>query len=229
MSTDQTGQPDRTDEPDQADQPERTAQATQDDSGAQKAAPGEVTGPTLGVTPGDAEDSPINAEVIGAAHKEVSALWKRIEKRAPEAVRVRVTEVLALADEVVGNEQAPVRKKNELAKALVELQSELRGRKPWEPTFYRDGRLAIMRAQDPITIRGAVDHARIERFYERYVKQAEAAYERMQYFLDRAGALGADEKKAERKPWDQPYIALDTYREMLWGKVAKRDPHVRRE
>jgi hypothetical protein len=191
--------------------------------------PGEVVGPTLGVTPGDAEDSPINPEVIRAAHKEIAGLWKRIEKRAPEAVKTRVMDVLALADEVFGNEQPPVWKKNELAKALVELQSELRGRKPWEATFYRDGRLAIVRAQDPITIRGAVDHARIERFYERYVKQAEAAYERMQYFLDRVGALAPDEKKVERKPWEQPYIALDTYREMLWGKVAKRDPHVRRE
>lgn len=187
------------------------------------------TRPGLGVLDLENEDSPASMEQLRVAHKDISALWKRIEKRAPEEVRVKVIGLLALADEVFASETPPVRKRVELGKGLVELQAELRGRRPWEATFYRDGRLAIVRAQDPIKIRGAVDHARIERFYERYVRKAEAAYERMQYFLDRVGALAPEEKKEKRKPWEQPYISLDTYRELLWGKVQKRDPHVRRE
>lgn len=183
----------------------------------------------LGATPLESPDSPASMAELRAYHKDITSLWKRIERRAPEAVREKVAGLLALADEVFAAEDPLVRKRVELGKGLIELQAELRGRRPWEATFYRDGRLAIVRAQDPITIRGAVDHARIERFYERYVRQAEAAYERMQYFLDRVGALAPEEKKVERKPWEQPYIALDTYRELLWGKVAKRDPHVRRE
>lgn len=185
--------------------------------------------PGLGCIPGEAPESPIARAVVESSHKDVAALWRRIEKRAPPEVRARVTEALALAELVFAQEAAPVRQVTELSKELVALQAELRGRRAWEPTFYRDGRLVIVRAQDPITIRGAVDHARIERFYERYVRQAEAAYERMQYFLDRVGALAPEEKKVERKPWEQPYIALDTYRELLWGKVQKREPNVRRE
>ncbi len=185
--------------------------------------------PGLGVTLIEAEGSPVSMEELRNAHKDIAGLWKRIEKRAPEEVRVKVVGLLALADEVFASENPPVRKRLELGKGLVELQAELRGRRPWEATFYRDGRLAIVRAQDPITIRGAVDHARIERFYERYVRKAEAAYERMQYFLDRVGALAPEEKKEQRKPWEQPYISLDTYRELLWGKIAKGDPRVRRE
>jgi len=190
---------------------------------------GQAERPGLGVEALEGADSPASMAELRACHKDIAGLWKRIEKRAPEAVREKVQGLLALADEVFGAQDPLVRKRVELGKGLVELQSELRGRRPWEATFYRDGRLAIVRAQDPITIRGAVDHARIERFYERYVRQAEAAYERMQYFLDRVGALAPEDKKVARKPWEQPYIALDTYRELLWGKVAKRDPHVRRE
>jgi hypothetical protein len=175
--------------------------------------------------------SPISSEVIAAAHKSVAALWKRIEKRAPDNVRARVTGILSRADLFFSD--APevdrsVRIRLELSKDLEDLSAELRGRRPWVATFYRDGRLAIVRAQDPITIRGAVDHARIELFFDRYVRRAEEAYERMQYFLGRAGALLAEDKKVEKKPWEQPYIQLDTYRELIWGKVA-RSPLTRRE
>ena len=197
--------------------------------------------PGLGVVALEDEGSPASIAQIRAAHKDISGLWRRIEKRAPPDVRAKVEEVLANADEVLGAPTGELaeepgkpsylrmKKRIELSKALIELQAELRGRRAWEATFYRDGLLAIVRAQDPITIRGADDHARIERFYERYVRQAEAAYERMQYFLDRAGALTPEEKKVVRKPWEQPYVSLDTYRELLWGKIAKRAPNVRRE
>jgi len=176
----------------------------------------------------DPADSPISQLAIAAAATSIASLWKRIEKRAPEAVREHVQATLAHAEEIAGRE-ATVKERLTLAKALEDLGAELRGRRPWEPTFYRDGRLAVTRAQDPIKIRGAVDHVRIEAFWERYVRRAEQAFERLEWFFGRAGLLAPEDKKTERKPWDQPYINFDQYREMLWGKVAKNAPRVRRE
>lgn len=176
----------------------------------------------------DPAESPISQLALAAAAASIASLWKRIEKRAPEAVRAHVTATLAHAEELAQRE-ATVKERLELAKTLEDLGAELRGRRPWEPTFYRDGRLAVVRAQDPITIRGAVDHVRLEAFWERYVRRAEQAFERLEWFFARVGVLSPEEKKTERKPWDQPYINFDQYREMLWGKVAKNAPRVRRE
>ena len=173
--------------------------------------------------------SPISKEALGAARTAIQAIWKRIEKRAPDAVRVRVDAALAAVEVELNAEAVSVKNRLEAAKALEDLGAELRGRRPWEPTFYRDGRLAVVRAQDPITIQGAVDQVALERFYDRYVRRAEAAYARMQWFLERAGALTAEDKKVERKPWEQPYLNFDQYRELLWGKIAKSAPKVRRE
>ena len=176
----------------------------------------------------DPADSPISMLAIGAGAASIASLWKRIEKRAPEAVRAHVLATFERAEELALREST-VKERLDLAKTLEDLAAELRGRRPWEPTFYRDGRLAIVRAQDPIRIRGAVDHVRLEAFYERYVRRAEAAFERLEYFFSRAGILHPDDKKVERKPWEQPYLNFDQYREMLWGKIAKNAPRVRRE
>lgn len=171
--------------------------------------------------------SPIADEVLRAAWEDVQKLWKRVSKRAPESVRLRINALIEEAEPKLNPNEAgeypavSVRDRSYLSKQLVDLQAELRGRLPWEPTFYRDGRLAITRAQDPITIRGAIDHVRVEQFFERYVRDAERAYERLQYFLEKAGLLTEDDKKKELKPWEQPYAQLDTYREMLWGRVRK--------
>lgn len=173
------------------------------------------------------EPSPIADVSLAKGAAGIASLWKRIEKRAPAEVRERVEAVLASAAELTGRE-SPVRDRLELAKALEDLAAELRGRKPWDPTFYRDGRLAVVRAQDPIKIQGAVDNVRLEAFFERYVRRAEAAFERLEYFFSRAGILKPEDKKA-KKPWEQPYLAFDTYRELIWGKVAKSAPKVRRE
>ncbi len=178
--------------------------------------------------PAPEADSPIAPAAIERGLVSLSNLWKRIEKRAPPAVRERVEAIVARAAELASRE-ASVRERLELAKGIEDLGAELRGRRPWEPTFYRDGRLAVVRAQDPITIRGAVDHVRLEAFYERYVRRADAAFERLEYFFSRVGLLAPDDKKVERKPWEMPYINFDSYRELLWGKVAKNAPRVRRE
>lgn len=166
----------------------------------------------------DSHDNPIAPEVIEAAATALASLWKRIEKRAPEDMRARVEVMLQMVEAV---KAAPtVKGRLELSKLLEDLGAELRGRKPWEATFYRDGRLGITRAQDPITIQGAVDHRRVEAFFDRYVKRAEAAFERLEYFYRRAGI--ADPKaKEERKPWDQAYANMDNYRELIWGKVVR--------
>ncbi len=163
-------------------------------------------------------DNPIAPEVIEAAVTALASLWKRIEKRAPEDMRARVEATMQMVE--AAKVDASVKARIELSKRLEDLNAELRGRKPWEATFYRDGRLGITRAQDPITIQGAVDHRRVEAFFERYVKRAEAAFERLEYFYRRAGI--ADPKtKEERKPWDQAYSNMDNYRELIWGKVVR--------
>lgn len=163
--------------------------------------------------------SPIANATLEAAAAAIASLWKRIEKRAPPEVRARVEALLATAADVTTRDAA-VRDRVDLARALEDMAAELRGRKPWEPTFYRDGRLAVVRAQDPIKIQGAVDNVRLEAFFERYVRRAEAAFERLEYFFSRAGILKPEDKKP-KKPWEQPYLAFDTYRELIWGKVAK--------
>jgi hypothetical protein len=73
-----------------------------------------------------------------------------------------------------------------------------------------------------------VDHRRIEAFFERYVKRVDAVFARLEYFYSRAGLL-KPEDKVEKKPWEQPYIQFDQFRELIWGKVAKGAPRVRRE
>ena len=176
----------------------------------------------------DPSENPIAGPVLAAAAETLANLWKRIEKRAPDGVRERVQAALETAKEVAQRE-ATVRERLELAKTLEDLGAELRGQRPWEPTFYRDGRLAIVRAQDPIKIRGAVDHRRLEAFYERYVKRAEQSFERLEYFFKRAGILHPNDKAGERKPWEQPYLSFDQYRELIWGKVAKSVARSRRE
>jgi len=176
-----------------------------------------------------ADESPIGREVIGVATTALSNLWKRIGKRAPPSVREKVEATLAMAADIASREGS-VKERLLLAKTLEDLGAELRGRRPWEPTFYKDGRLGVVRAQDPIKIKGAVDHLRLEQFYERYVHRAERAFERLEYFFKKAGILSPEEaKKAERKPWDQPYLNFDSYRELIWGKVTKTAAKVRRE
>ena len=60
------------------------------------------------------------------------------------------------------------------------------------------------------------------------MRHADLAFERMEYFFRRAG-LADPKDKAEKKPWDQPYLSFDTYRERIWGKIQRKDRHVRRE
>lgn len=176
----------------------------------------------------DAPDNPISDHALAASATKLSKLFKRVAKRAPAEIRERVEGALSDADAVAGSE-LPVDERLELAKRLEDLSSLLKGREPWVATFYRDGRLAIVRAQDPIKIQTSVDHIRLEQFFERYLRRVESAFERLSYFLERAGVLSPEEDKTPRPVWDQPYISFDQYRELLWGRIKKNAPRVRRE
>lgn len=165
-------------------------------------------------------EHPASVESIGALRADVDKVWRRIAKRAPEAVRVRVEEALAQADALVSSEAPSLKERLAIARVLEELGGELRGRAVFEPSFYTEGRLALIRAYDPILIQGAIDHLRVERFFERYLRRAEAAFERLEYFFGRAGLLQPKEKP--KKPaWEQPYAQFEQYHELIWGKMKK--------
>ncbi|MCC6623107.1 MAG: hypothetical protein IT385_17750 [Deltaproteobacteria bacterium] len=176
------------------------------------------SGPASAAAP-IAADSPIADAALAAARDDLAKVWKRIARRAPDDVRVRVEAALARVEATLGTD-APARERIELARTLEELGGELRGRRVFVPDFYTGGRLALVRAWDPITIHGAIDHLRVERFFERYLKRAEQAFERLDYFFTRAGLLQPKDK-AKKPAWEQPYAQFEQYRELIWGRTKK--------
>lgn len=177
----------------------------------------------------DQGPNPIAPDAIIAAADKLARAWKRVSARAPDDVRERIE---ALVAEVEPFRVAPealqatsVRERLDLAKRIENFQLELRGQVPFQPQFYQGGRLAIIRVYDPVRIVGAVDHRRVEAFFERYLRRAEESWARMIYFMKRAGI---DVEKEEKKlaAWEQPYSDLEEYREFIWGKakLGPRDP-----
>lgn len=165
-------------------------------------------------------DSPVGDPALEAARASLEKLWRRVAKRAPADVRARVDELLAAAAERIGNPLTSLADRLDVGKRMEDVSAELRGQKAFEPTFYVDGRFAIVRAYDPITIKGAIDHLRIEKFFERYMRRAELAFERLEYFMTRAGLLQPKEK-VKKPAWEQPYANFEQYHELIWGKVKK--------
>ncbi len=166
----------------------------------------------------DPDPSPIAPESIAAAWEKLARTFRRLEARAPEAVRARVASLKAEV-EAVASGPSPVHERLGVARRLEDLQLELRGQVPFDPQFYREGRLAVVRVMETVRIRGAIDHARIERFFERYMRRAEEAWARMIYFFKRAGVDLAEEEKKPLPPWEQPYAQLEEYRELIWGRL----------
>lgn len=164
--------------------------------------------------------SPASVEAITADAALLAKAFRRVSARAPEVVRARVDAALAEAEALREAPPPPVAERLRLAKTLVDLRLEMRGQVPFEAQFYRDGRLAILRVQDPIRIRGAIDHRRIEAFFERYQRRADAAWARMLYFLKRAG-VDVEKEERELAPWEQPYSDLEEYRELIWGRMQR--------
>lgn len=166
-----------------------------------------------------APESPISNSALEQAAAEVADFWRLVQKRAPREVNKRVRQVMESVFQVVNAEEDVLADRLRLARELEVIAAELRGRKPFVPQFYRDGRLAVVWAWDPIKIRGAVDHVRIQQQFERYLARADKNVERLNYFLGRAGLDVL--KKADKKPWEQAYAAFEEYREFLWGRVRQ--------
>ncbi|MFO0749169.1 MAG: hypothetical protein U1F43_26425 [Myxococcota bacterium] len=168
-------------------------------------------------------DSPVCDAALEAARTDLQKIWKRIEKRAPDEVKRRVADVFAAAEVRIGNPRATLAERLDLGKRLEDLAAEVRGRKAFEPSFYTGGRFGIIVAHDPVSIQGSIDHLRIEQFFERYMRRAEQAFERLEYFMTRAGLLQPKEKP--KKPaWEQPYASFEQYHELIWGRKKKRRP-----
>ncbi len=179
--------------------------------------PDVVPGPPPELLP----ENPVGVDVITADAARLAKAFRRVEARAPAAVRERVEAALAEAATLSGADDVlPVAERLRLAKAIVDLRVELRGQVPFEAQFYRDGRLAVVRVQDPIRIRGAIDHRRVEAFFERYLRRAEEAWARMLYFLKRAG-VDVEKEERELAPWEKPYSDLEEYRELIWGRMQR--------
>lgn len=166
-----------------------------------------------------APDSPISNTALEEAAAEVANFWRLVQKRAPREVNKRVREVMESVYRVVNAAEDVLADRVRLARELEVISAELRGRKPFVAQFYRDGRLAVVWAWDPIKIRGAVDHARIHEQFERYLARANKNVERLNYFLERAGLDIAD--KVDKKPWEKAYASMEEYREFLWGRVRE--------
>jgi hypothetical protein len=164
-------------------------------------------------------EHPASVEVISADAARLAKAFRRVEARAPAAVRERVEAALADAS-ALADGAASLEDRLRVAKAIVDLRVELRGQVPFEAQFYQGGRLAIVRVQDPIRIRGAIDHRRIEAFFERYLRRAEEAFARMLYFLKRAG-VDVEKEERELAAWEKPYSDLEEYRELIWGRMQK--------
>lgn len=165
--------------------------------------------------------SPIDDEALEALAERVARRFRLVSARAPRDVSRRVLKLMQGVHEAVHGEQpTTVRERIQIMRTLESVDAELAGRTAFEPMFYRDGRLAVMRAYDPIRIREKLDDRRVRQHLERYVARVQRAEDRMRWFYLRAG-LEVGEKPAAR-PWDEPYAALQENYELLWGSVATR-------
>ncbi len=163
--------------------------------------------------------SPIANDALERAARRIAAAWRVVQKRAPRDVNRRVRACLERVYRVANAPGGNVRERVALARLLEQIDAELHARSAFDATFYREGRLGVIRAWDPIRIRGAVDHVAIEERFDRYVSRAERAIERLNYFLERAGV--EREQEQDIKPWDRPYASMDEYRELLWGRISR--------
>ena len=164
------------------------------------------------------DDSPIADSRLDADATSVAEALRRVRKRAPLAVRQAVRAVLAEVFRVVHEGAGDHTDRLRLARRLEELSAELRGTTAFVQDLYEGGRLGVIRHQEPIKIRGAVDHARIQRQFVRYEERARRAEARLRWFLARAGE---EDEPPAAKPWEQPYANMDEYHELLWGRVQR--------
>ena len=172
--------------------------------------------PTLAALP---PESPVSNEGLARASEAIEKIWKRVGKRAPDAIRVHIEALLASAAAVVAGKAATVAERLTIARALDDGLAEVHGRAPWTPHFYGPGELAFIKIWETVTIQGSIDKAYAEATFERYYRRAEDAYQRMLWFFERCGLdVSAENKKA---PWEGAYANLGEGREFLWGRVRR--------
>lgn len=164
-------------------------------------------------------ESPVSNEGLVRAIEAIEKIWKRVAKRAPDAIRVHIEAVLASAAAVVAGEEATVAERLKIARALDDGLAEVHGRAPWTPHFYGPGELAFIKIWQTVTIQGSIDKARAEATFERYYRRAEEAYQRMLWFFERCGMDVSAEKK--KPAWEGAYASLGEDREFLWGRVRR--------
>lgn len=163
--------------------------------------------------------SPIADEALEAVAADVAERLRGIGKRAPRDVRRRIRGVLERTWALIGDEEASIAARLSCARALEDLSHELRGREGFVPQFYARGRLAIVWAFEPVRIRPAIRHARVEKHFDRYESRVVRAERRLRYFLERAG-LEVEADKRAVPPWLKPYGKFEEYHELLWGRMS---------
>lgn len=180
-----------------------------------------------------APDSPISNDSLEVVAALVSRRFKAVRKRVPKDVRQRALGLLAdlytMVHTAPGAERWPVarRKRLEMARDLENLAAELLGTTAFAPDFYADGRLAIIRAFDPIRIEGSIQPAKVEAHFIRYEERARRALARLDWFLKRCGVEPDEPDADDIPPWQRPYGRLDAYKELLWGTPRRKVPQPR--
>ena len=178
--------------------------------------------------------SPISDEALKQVAERVARRFKFARKRLDKAERKRVRAALSEVYALVEIRQPELswqqhrRKRLEIAKELEQLSFFLLGSEGFVPDFYSHGRLAIVRAFDPVMIRETIDPARVEQHFSRYLDRAERAMNRLEWFMARCG-LEPEREEEEIPHWERPYSKLESYRELLWGtprrKKKSRSPY----
>ncbi|MGM0577490.1 MAG: hypothetical protein ACQEXJ_17330 [Myxococcota bacterium] len=168
-------------------------------------------------------DSPISDAGLERVAERVGAAFRLVRRRAPKSVRRRVRRTLEEVYRVVRHGEGERPQRLRLARELDQLDAELRGREAFVPYFYQEGRLALVRAWDPVRIRETIDDRRVREHLERYEARIARAEDRFRWFYRRAG-LEVDPAPAP-KPWELPYARFEQVKEFLWGRV-RRAQHV---
>ncbi len=174
------------------------------------------------------DESPISNYSLELVAQRVSRRYKAARKALSRSEQRRVRTALGSVYEVANSSHSgdawPVRRRIrlELSKELEELAFMLLGSTPFVPDFYADGRLAIVRAWEPVRIRESIDPAWVEQHFTRYEQRAERALRRLNWFLERCGVEPDKDEDEESAPWNQPYQKIDNYRELLWGTPRPR-------
>ena len=165
-------------------------------------------------------ESPISDHALEELDARVASAFKLVRARAPRDVQREVRETLETVYAVVEGAERDVAQRLSLARELERLDAELRGRVAFVPYFYAGGRLAVVRAYDPIRITEAVDDRWVCEHLRRYGERIDRADRRLRWFQQRCGLDVDDGPK--RPAWELPYANFEEYHELVWGRVTRQ-------